>query len=80
MSESITRSEWVRAFEAVLATRPADDEGMDRHEIQDALKMSEGKVGDLLRSLHRQGRLASGRGYRQSIDGRMLPVPVYRLK
>lgn len=79
MSESITYAEWTAALQAALASQPGD-EGLDKHQIAEALKLSDRRAGDFLRALHAAGKLVAGKAYRPAIDGRRLAVPVYRLK
>ena len=77
---TITHAEWVKAFEDALENRPVGDEGMTSGELADAMGITVNVINQRLRQMHKAGRLEAGRSRRASIDGRMMSVPVYRLK
>ncbi len=77
---SITTSEWVKALEQAMSTRPAGDEGMTRRELAEALGVSHAVMGERMRTLHKAGMVIAGRAPRPKVDGVMQMTAVYRLK
>lgn len=77
---TITHAEWVKAFEAAVKSRPDGDEGMTTREIADATGISYVAMGERMRMLSKSGALIVGHARRQTIDGRITTVPVYRPK
>lgn len=57
----------------------SDMEGLSIAELADRLDVHPRRLRVVLTRLKEAGRLRVGRGYRESLDGRFLPVPVYNL-
>lgn len=76
--EKITEQDLIEAILAASATGP-DAAGLTAAELVDRSGMSEKWVRKRLRALKTAGRLAVGRAGRETIDGRVVRVPVYSL-
>ncbi len=79
MIESITHAEWLAAFQDALHRSPHGDEGLTTEELSQSMGKCRSSITDYLRKIKTQGKLIRGYAYRESIDGRMMRVPVYRL-
>jgi hypothetical protein len=78
VSADITREEWLAELELVSARK--SDAGLTAEQLQDLWDCCPNTARRRLRLLGRQGRLVVGRTYRRDLTGRVLPVPVYRIK
>ena len=70
--------QWMQELESAM--RPAKGNGLSVQEIADAMGHGSAWVCKRLARLQKDGRLTVSQDYREAIDGRMRPIPVYRLK
>ena len=81
MSEFLTTEEWLTAFDEATRPRTTGDTGYRTvAELSEQMRVSEKLVRERIAALLKQGRVTVSREPRPAIDGRLLPVPVYRLK
>lgn len=74
----ITLSELVAALEAA-ALRPETVDGITSKDLRKATGWSDKRVTATLHILKQQGRLGKRDVYRETLNGRMSPVPAYYL-
>lgn len=75
----ITFDEWAAELERA-SRHVASDDGLTAEELCCHLAKSPGTVRRILKALHAEGRVVVGRRSIRTLDGRMLPVPVYKIK
>lgn len=68
----------VEEWMAELEKSAKNDVGLTRREIQEVVGHSTNWVCTLLLKAKAAGRLEIGKAMRESLDGRSVPVPVYR--
>lgn len=76
---SMTEAQLLEELQQALVLTDAEEASTVR-EIADRLGVSPKTVRERLRALKRAGRLECVTVYRESIDGRMTPVPGFRLR
>lgn len=74
----ITINELIAALEAAQA-RPETEDGITTRELRAATGWSEKRITGLLGALKGEGRLGVRQVYRQTLNGRISPVPGYVL-
>ena len=73
----ITRDEWLSALSEAL--KLPEGSGLTSAELCTQIGIGDDALLRRLKALKAQGRLEVTRGYRESIDGIMRIVPVYRI-
>lgn len=77
MAESITLEE---LLSEIRRTSNNFEDGKSLREIKEHIKLSDKTLLNMLRECMANGKVECGRAERQSIDGLMRKVPVYRIK
>jgi len=74
---TISWDEWLTELEKAQSH---SDDGNTTEEIAEALKCSKTRVAKILKVAHRSGSLIVGKRFINAIDGRIVQVPVYKVK
>lgn len=69
----------LEALREAMVPVEGGDPGFTSTDLQDRLGYSKSRVGELLRRLHKSGRLVVGTQYRLAIHGKRMPFTVYRV-
>lgn len=77
-AQDFTEADWRKEIESLMSA--VGDKGLTVRELADEVGMSIQVCRACLRTLKSQGKLQVGTGRRESLDGRMLFVPVYSLR
>ena len=78
----VSTKELIEAMQAILAEHenPEGDPGLTTNEWGKVWGISYRAARSRLRKLFEGGLLVSGRSFREAMDGRIAPSPVYRVK
>jgi hypothetical protein len=79
MSEDLTQEGWLLALEEASKYSPGAV-GLSTNELRDLWNVSVDMGYVILKRLKKQGKLVVAHAKRETVDGRMVSVPVYRLK